>query len=143
MTWFAFTGGYGTMDLAGIQEKTAIGFGFHGYATQAEAEAKPNTVPGWNLPVKAGLNLLESEYKVSGGAGGPFGANSPIPSPGTVTSDAESVSNFLASLKNGQTWQRIGEGILGGLLIVVGVAYFAKNTETGQLATKAAKVVAK
>jgi len=47
---FAFQGGYGTIELAGAQEKQAVILGFHGYATKAEAEAKSDSVQylsGW------------------------------------------------------------------------------------------------
>lgn len=45
MTWFAikYSGQEYVENLTGADEKTLVGLGFHGYATQAEAEARPDT----------------------------------------------------------------------------------------------------
>lgn len=43
MTWFAFKG-YPDINATGLEEKELVAAGFHGYATQAEADANPNSV---------------------------------------------------------------------------------------------------
>jgi hypothetical protein len=47
MFWVAFKGYYGgkAISLGEIEQLEAEAYGMHGYPTQAEAEAKPNSVP--------------------------------------------------------------------------------------------------
>lgn len=108
------------MSLAGAYEKEAVALGFHGYSTQAQAMANPNSVPDWNLPVVAGLNALETAYKQEGGASGLAGANSPV-NLGAITSDAGNVADFLTRLTSPHTWLRVGEFTAGLLLLYVGL----------------------
>lgn len=51
------------------------------------------------------------------------------------------VSDFFSRLSQANTWIRIAEFVLGGALILVGVAHLAKGTEAGKAAAKAVKTV--
>lgn len=137
-TWFAFKGGWGTLKLAGAQEKELVVLGFHGYATQAEAEAHRNDVGWWQKPT---LQLLEVDYQqqIAQGsqAGGP---NSNLLDPKSVfniaTGDAGGLFNF-----NATEWLiRIGEIVLGLVLVGVGLAKLTgvqnKISEVAKVATK-------
>jgi hypothetical protein len=46
---------------------------------------------------------------------------------GSITGTA-SVTSFLTSLSRPQTWQRVAEGVIGILLILVGVAKLAESS---------------
>lgn len=131
-TWFAFKG-YGTIQLAGIQEKQAVGLGFHGYATQAQAEAHPNSV---NLLQKAFVNLAEADYKQAlGTESQPGGANSNLANPNSILGGLKDAAGLNANITS--WFIRIGEVVLGIVLVAVGVA---KLTGTANVISKAAKV---
>jgi hypothetical protein len=132
-TWFAFNG-YGTIELAGVQEKQAVGLGFHGYATKAEAEAHPNSV---NLLQKAFVNLAEADYAAATKTQSqPGGKNSDLSKPSSILGIATSGVNA-----NITVWfLRIGEVVLGIVLIAVGVA---KLTGVSNSISTIAKVAAK
>jgi hypothetical protein len=147
MTWFAFQG-YNSINLAGSQEKEAVSLGFHGYATQAQAEANRNSV---NFFQKGPLNLLETDYTkaVQEGAqpGGPndittpvgaakaAAAGSGIPNP---LSGLDAIGSFFGTLTEASTWMRVGEVVLGIILLAVGVS---RMTKAVPVATKVAKTV--
>jgi hypothetical protein len=131
-TWFAFQGGYGTIQLAGVQEKQAVAIGFHGYATRAEAEAHKNSV---NFLQAVQLNALETDYKAAVATQSqPGGTNSDLSKPSSILGIATSGANA-----NITAWFiRIGEVALGIVLIAVGVA---KLTGASNVVTKAMKVI--
>jgi hypothetical protein len=145
MTWFAFKG-YATIDLAGVQEKDAIAIGFHGYATQAQAEAKPNDVSVFQAPL---LDLLETDYQAAlKEQAQPGGANASNPVGAAVTGAANSIPGlanigaFFDRLGQAATWIRVAEIILGGALILAGVAKLISGTAAGQAAGTALKAAA-
>lgn len=82
--------------------------------------------------------------KVIGGIVDPTGSGGigSIPGVGTLTD----INGFVSALTQRNTWLRIGEGILGLLLIGIGVAALTKGTpigaaiRTGVQATPAGKV---
>jgi len=132
MTWFAFKG-YGTIDIAGVQEKQAVGLGFHGYDTQSQAEAHPNSV---NLLQKAFVNLAEADYKQAlSQQSQPGGKNSNLADPSSILGIATAGLNANIT----QWFIRIGEVVLGIVLVAVGVA---KLTGVQNTIAKAAKVAA-
>lgn len=53
------------------------------------------------------------------------------------------VGGFLSALVNPHTWLRIGEGVIGILLLGIGVSIVAKSSSAGQTATKVAKTAVK
>jgi hypothetical protein len=128
MTWFAFNG-YNTIELAGLQEKEATSYGFHGYATQALAEKYRNSVNFVQAPV---LDLLEADYNTARFAGQqPGGPNSnlanPASIPGSVGTAAGNAAGGLGNFVLHTTGNfhtvliRAAEIILGLLLIGIGL----------------------
>jgi hypothetical protein len=141
MTWFAFQGlnGGKAIDIAGVQEKDAVAWGFHGYATEAQAEAKPNSV---NIATRIAADLLIADYHtaVSQGAqpGGPNASN-PIAAGATgivnstgITKQISSVTDAIASiwdkLKDGKMWRSLGWLLMGVLLIIFGLVLWVGPT---------------
>lgn len=131
-TWFAFKG-YGTVQLAGVQEKQAVATGFHGYATKAQAEAKPNSV---NLLQKPLVNLLEADYaQALKTESQPGGTNSNLADPNSILGGIKDAAGLNANIT---TWFiRVGEVVLGIVLVAIGVA---KLTGVQNTIAKVAKV---
>ena len=150
MTWFAFKGlnGGKAIDLAGSQETLAAGEGFHGYATEAQAEASPNAVnPVTQLLADAWIADYNAAVKENAQPGG---ANADILNPATAAAAAatgavnsvpglQQVGSFFGALAEGSTWTRVAEGILGIILIAVGLA---RLTHAVPIVTKIAGAVA-
>jgi hypothetical protein len=151
VTWFAFSG-YPTIDLAGSQEKEAVVLGWHGYATQAQAEASPNSV---NIFQKPFLDLVEADYAAAVRAGEQPGGKNATPTPGNVAagdeqlaesftpfaSVAQGLTAFYRVLTNGKMWRSLGWLLLGLALMIAGAALLLKGritTEVGQIAKAAA-----
>lgn len=57
--------------------------------------------------------------------------------------DTFNVSGLISAIVNPHTWLRIGEGVMGILLLGIGVSIIAKSSSVGQSTTKAAKSVVK
>lgn len=53
------------------------------------------------------------------------------------------VGGLISAIVNKNTWLRIGEGVIGILLLGIGVSIVAKSSSAGQTATKVAKTAAK
>lgn len=113
MTWYVvnFNGvKYGPENLTGSAEKVLTGLGIHGFATEAQAVAHPQTM---NY-VQAALG---GEQALTG-----INVTPGVVTPGSIATGAGDV----ASVVSGPDWQtiflRVGEGLLGLLLIAVGVA---------------------
>jgi hypothetical protein len=150
MTWFAFKGydNGAAIDLAGPQETAAVSIGFHGYATQAQAQANPNSVnalTGW------WVTTIIADYGTAVKEGAqPGGPNANILNPVTAVKASTSavansipglaqVGSFFGALEQGATWIRVGEALLGIVLIAVGVA---RLTNAVPAATKIAGALA-
>jgi len=134
VTWFAFHG-YGTVDLAGVQEKQAVAMGFHGYATKTLAERHPNSV---NLFQKPFVNLIEADYQdalATGSQPGGPNASNPLAAAaqgaGSPLHGIEAVGNFFNTLTQKNTWIRVGEVLAGLILLYVGLNALAQNTAVG------------
>jgi hypothetical protein len=137
MTWFAFSGlnSGKAVDLAGTQEKQAVIEGFHGYATEAQAEAHPNSV---NLVTRVLADGWIADYSAAVREGAqPGGPNATILNPADATragvSYVESeipglqqVGAFFSRLTEANTWERLGEVVLGVILIAVGIAHMTR-----------------
>lgn len=142
MTWFAFRG-YPPIEVAGIQEKNLVTWGFHGYATQQQAVSHPNSV---NILQKAIVNSAEADYKAAKAAGQqPGGPQSNL---GKAITDP---GGFLAGtakseLAHGFNWSnwllRGGEILLGLVLIGVGLAHITGQENTISKAVMKAGVAA-
>jgi hypothetical protein len=133
-TWFAFKG-YDTINLAGIQEKYAVAIGFHGYATEAQANQQPNSV---SFLQKPWLNAVEADYKLAlaehaqpGGpnAGNPIGATGAAAS--TAASDAANAATSALGLPKFSNTRdfvvRAMKVIIGAALIIVGISSLMKS----------------
>lgn len=150
MTWFAFKGlnSGKAVDLAGSQEKQAVVEGFHGYGTEAQAEAAPNAV---NLITRAFADGWIADYNAAvKEKAQPGGANANILNPATAAKAAvtgaaasipgvQQIGDFFSTLAEGNTWIRIAEGLLGIVLIAIGLA---RITHAVPIATKIAGAVA-
>jgi len=131
-TWFAFKG-YGTVQLAGVQEKQAVAIGFHGYATKAEAESKPNSVNVFQKPM---INLLEADYaQALKTQSQPGGTNSNLADPSSIVGGITSAAGLNPNITS--WFIRVGEVVLGIVLVAVGVA---KLTGVQNAVAKVAKV---
>lgn len=130
MTWFAFQGlnSGKAIDLAGIQEKDAVAIGFHGYSTEAQAEANPNAI---NPITQIEADLLIADYNAAlqqqsqpGGknASNPIGAAATgILNQTGIGSALNNIDDFFAKLKDGNLWLRVGEVVLGIVLIAASI----------------------
>lgn len=149
MTWFAFQGlnSGKAVDLAGTQEKQAVIEGFHGYATEAEAEANPNAV---NLLTRGFADLWITDYSAAVKEGAqPGGPNADILNPVTaakaaVTGAANSipglaqVGQFFATLTQKNLWVSVLKVTVGGALLIIGLAHM---TGAGNVVAVAARKV--
>lgn len=144
MTWFDIQYGGQTYveNLTGGDEKTLAGLGFHGYATQAEAVAHPNTANALQMLVAA--NILAGHP-----AGGVNTTNPPGPTTVTGAGAVAGVTNPLDFLRNigaffdrlteANTWLRVGEFLLGGALLALGISKLFAGTPAGKATGKAIK----
>jgi len=152
MTWFAFAGlnGGQAIDLAGVQEKDAAATGFHGYATQAQAQASPNSV---NAVTRVEADALIADYKAAvaeqaqpGGknASNPVAAGAQAVETGakdaasTIASDTgvNAIGDFFSTLTEKNVWVRAAKVIVGSVMIIVGLA---RITGAGNAVTAVAK----
>jgi hypothetical protein len=135
MTYFCFPGGWGCYDLNGVDEKTLVAEGAHGYATLAQAQAHVNASP--TALQQATLQGLKAESMLPIGAGTSGDLSTPT-STGGVTGLIAKASAFMDDLTSGAFWLRLAEVVIGLLLIAVGVA---ELTHAVPIATKVAKTV--
>jgi hypothetical protein len=151
MTWFAFQSlnGGNAIDLAGTQEKQAVAEGFHGYATQAQAKAKPNSV---NVITKALADTWIADYNAAvKEEAQPGGANANILNPATAVKAGATglvnsipglaqIGDFFGALSEKNTWIRVAKVIVGSVMIIVGLS---KLTGAGDAVGGAAKTAAR
>jgi hypothetical protein len=130
MTWFAFAGlnGGKAIDLAGSQEKQAVAEGFHGYGTEAQAEAHPNALNPLTRLLADGW-IADYHAAVSEGAQ-PGGPNASILNP------KDALGAALAGgwhLSFGNTSGLLGRALkvgIGLVLIVIGLNELAGGKVT-------------
>ncbi len=144
MTWFAFSGlnSGQAIDLAGAQEKLAAGEGFHGYATQAQAQAHPNSV---NLITRALADTWIADYNAAVRESAQPGGSNNILTPGGAAGAVGStvpglsgIGSFFTTIGKAGTWARAAEVIIGGALIVIGLSHLTGASNA--VATAARKV---
>jgi len=135
------------VDLAGTQEKQAVVEGFHGYATEAEAEAHPNSV---NFLTRVFADAWIADYNAAlKEKAQPGGANANIWNPATAAKAGESyavssipgLSGILGLVGSRNGWIRIAEVTIGVALIIVAVAKLGEGTPIGDLAKKVPVIV--
>jgi hypothetical protein len=141
VTWFAFKG-YPTISLAGIQEKQAVSLGFHGYATMAQAVQHPNSV---NVLQKVTLNILEADYKQAlKGGQQPGGPDSNLANPANDIGAAANlagvgaIGDFFNRITEPNTWLRVGEVVVGLLILYIGLKATTAQTPVGNAVKSAA-----
>jgi hypothetical protein len=137
VTWYAFQGlnGGQAIDLAGSQEKQATIEGFHGYATQAQAQANPNSV---NFLTKVQADAFIADYHAAvAEQAQPGGANANILNPvtavkagttGVITelenaTGVNAIGDFFKLLADKNLWIRAAKILVGGVLVIVGLAH--------------------
>ena len=62
---------------------------------------------------------------------------------GAGLASAFDMSGLISAIVNKNTWLRIGEGLIGIILLGIGVSIVAKSTSVGKSVTKVAKTTAK
>ena len=125
MTWYDIRWGGQTYieNLSGGDEKTLTALGIHGYATEAQAKAHPQT-----------MNALQAAAGGANALAGVSGSATNIPTPGTAATGAGAVastaanaipgiSDFFGALTQASTWIRVAKVITGGLLLVIGLVH--------------------
>lgn len=144
MTWFAFHG-YPTINEAGAQEKELVAFGFHGYNTEREANAHPNSV---NFLTKYIVDLAEADYAAAQkthSAPGEANASNPWAqaTQGAGLAPLADIGNFFHALVQPHTWARVGEVVLGGILIYAGVKALSSGSTVNRGVRSAGSTVTK
>jgi hypothetical protein len=134
MTWYTirFQGQTYTENLVGASEKTMTALGIHGYATEAEAEAHPQT-----------MNALQGALGGAQALGGVSGSVTNIDTPGSIVTGGATAAaaattplQWLQSLFTRANAVRLAEGVLGLALVLVAVAKLAEGSPAGNLAKK-------
>jgi hypothetical protein len=146
MTWFAFPQGTDTLqvfNLNGAAEKAMTVTAAHGYATMAEAVAKPNATPDSAQDIQIGLDDQTSGATVGGGITGVLESGTyntktkKFTKGGTNAQAAAGAAKDVAGAAAGALSDTIGiTGIntkylvariakiaIGGILVIVGVAH--------------------
>jgi hypothetical protein len=135
--WYAFKG-YNNNKAINAGQFDSIelnALGFHGYMTEALADAKPNSVPGFPNPlaavaipvVNAAINDANNARDVSSAP-----ANAAKAATGAVPDVASGIINFI---KQGTIWERVVEVAIGGMLLYVGLkAMTGVSVSSGQSA---------
>lgn len=138
MTWYDINwdGQTYLLDLSGAQEKTLTALGIHGFATQAQAQANPQTMND----VQAALGGAQALAGTSGSA-------TNIPTPGGVATGAGAAAatafswgEFVSRLENPHLWLRVAEAVVGIAFLVIGLNHLLGNP-AGKIAAAAPKVV--
>lgn len=130
-TWFAFKGyNNGKAINASVFDMTELdALGFHGYPTEAEANAKPNSVPGFPNPlaaiaipvVNAAIDDANNARDVKSAPGNAAKAVADKAKQ-AIPGGADAIGNFFGNLAKSDTWTRVLKVIVGGVLMIVGLA---------------------
>jgi len=144
MTWFAFQGlnSGKAVNLAGTQEKQAVVEGFHGYATEAQAESHPNAVnvvtrvlaDGWI----ADYNAAVKEGAQPGGPNNILTPSGAADAVGNTIPGLTQIGSFFTSLGSRNLWIRAAKIVIGGALVVIGLAHITGASNTVAAAARKA-----
>lgn len=152
MAWYAFHGyNNGHAIVASAFDGAELNaLGMHGYPTQADAEAKPNSV---NFLDSAIVNAAIDDYNnardlsptVANDPTNPAAAAAAAAAGATTaakkaaqgaTYGLSDIGKFFANAGSRELWTRIAEGVIGVMLIIVVVARVGEGTPVGKLAKK-------
>jgi hypothetical protein len=120
VTWFCFPGGWGCYNLNGIAEKELAATGAHGYATEAQAQAKLNASP------TAAQQVLLQGFKISSSSPVGAGATGIQQTSSSSSSPFGTLAGFLGlsgKISGTNLVIRAVKVIIGGLLLVVGLVH--------------------
>lgn len=116
VAWKGYNGGK-AVSLGSAEQVEAEAYGMHGYPTEAQAEAKPNSV---NTVEKAQVNAwIIAANDITG---------NPVKDAGHAASAAagatgiNAIGDFFSALGNSGTWVRVAKVAIGGVLVIVGLA---------------------
>jgi hypothetical protein len=138
VTWFVirWDGQTYTEDLTGSAEKVLTALGIHGYATEAEAEAHPQTMNTLQAAL-GGANALAGTTAGTTDQPGAIAAGA-----GTAASAAESATSgitaFLKDLTSRNLWLRVLKVAAGLGLIITGVVQLTHAQNLVKTAAKGA-----
>ena len=134
MTWFVvkWDGQTYAEDLTGAAEKTLVALGIHGYATEAEAEAHPQTMND----IQASLGGANALAGVSGSATNIATPGGVVTGGATTAAAATTALGWLQSIFTRANAIRLAEGVLGLALVLVAVAKLGEGTGAGNLVKK-------
>lgn len=141
MYWVAWKG-YNSgkaLSLGTLEQYEADALGFHGYPTEAQAEAHPNSVnnPAQQAQVNAWVFNTQSLAQHTANA-----ANRAIPGAKAVTGAITDVNSFLSRLTSVNTWIRVAEVLLGAMLIMAGALKLSgSSADLSDIAKTATKVI--
>ena len=123
MTWYVikWDGQTYTENLSGADEKVLTGLGIHGYATEALAQAHPQTMNdiqaaagGANVLAGVTAGTTDQPGAIATGAGA---------TASTAANAIPGLSDFFTALTDSNTWIRAAKVIVGGVLLIVGLVH--------------------
>lgn len=121
----------------------------NGFPNQANAiESFWSDPQAWNYEIQLANGAANGVKKSVGGVGNAAGAVGQVGA--NVGNDvaqglasAFDMSSLISAIVNKNTWLRIGEGLMGILLLGIGISIMAKSTSVGRSTIKAGKAVRK
>lgn len=120
--WYAFKGynNNKAVNVSAFDGAELNALGMHGYPTQADAEAKPNSVNIFQATfVNAAINDANNARDV---ASAPKNAAKAAAKAVPKIPGISNVTDFLGGLTSANLWIRVAKGIIGGALILLGAA---------------------
>lgn|SRR5487761_45882 len=128
MTWFAFHNDGSVYDLNGIAEKELAGTGAHGYATEAEATAHPNSPASAAQASLLAAFQVDARSPVGGGVAGviqivnvnPQGQNTGKVSPPSPLGALKDVIG-IGGVSGHNLLVRTLKIIIGGIMMLAGI----------------------
>lgn len=121
VAWKGYNGGK-AVSLGAIEQVEAETYGMHGYPTEAQAEAHPNSV---NAIEKTQVNAwIVAANDITGNPGkdAAHAAKSAASAAGSATG-ISSVVDFLKGLTTANLWIRVAKVAAGGIMLMVGLAH--------------------
>lgn len=131
MAWYTFPG-WGTYELNGLAAFEINATGAHGYPTEAQAQAHPNA------SVSGAQAIILSGFKAASTSPVGAGSTGVLQTPSSTGGLGGALHDFLGGVSVPSLFLRVGEVLLGLVLLAVGVA---KLTNAIPVATRVARAV--